>query len=249
VIDELKQRLETRPDGVIERFSPDDVLYHPDTAEHYMRSADTALRHIRLALITSGGEAVDAVLDFGCGYGRVLRMLRAEYPRARVVACDVDRKAVDFCAEAFDAEPVYSDPDPERIAIDGPFDLIWSGSFFTHIGAEDWERFLSRLTSLLAPGGVLVFTTAGRHVVELMLGGELARLSEDSARELLADYDRAGFGFAEYPGRERYGLSRASPAWVCERIAATGGLRLIGYAEAPGIAGSRQDFVSCLRSE
>jgi SAM-dependent methyltransferase len=247
VIEELKRRLETRPSGVIERFSPDDVLFHPDSAEHYMRSADTALRHIRLALLAAGKSTADAALDFGCGYGRVLRMLRAEYPRARVVACDVDRKAVDFCAEAFDAEPVYSDPDPDRIAIEGPFDLIWSGSFFTHIGAEGWERFLSRLASLLAPGGVLVFTSAGRHVVELMRGGELARLNEASARELLADYDRTGFGFAEYPGRERYGLSRASPAWVCERIADTGGLRLVGYAEAPGVADSRQDFVSCVR--
>jgi SAM-dependent methyltransferase len=247
VIEDLRRRLEERPAGVSDRFSPDDVLYDPDGVEHYMRSADIALRHIRLALLTAGLSAVDAALDFACGYGRVLRMLRAEYPHARIVACDVDRNAVDFCATAFEAEPVYSDPDPDRIAIEGPFELIWSGSFFTHIGAEDWERFLRLLTTLLSPGGVLVFTTAGRHVVELMRGGELARLSESSARALLENYERNGFGFAEYPGRSRYGLSRAAPAWVCDLITRIPGLRLVGYAEAPGAADTRQDFVSCVR--
>ena len=248
MIDDLRRRLETRPPGVSDRFSPDDVLYDPDGIEHYMRSADVALRHIRLALLTADNPKVGAALDFACGYGRVLRMLRAEYPDARIVACDVDRKAVDFCAEAFDAEPVYSDPDPDRIAIKGPFDLIWSGSFFTHIGADDWERFLHLLASLLSPGGVLVFTTAGRHVVELMRKGELARLSESSARALLDDYEQGGFGFAEYPGRSGYGLSRATPAWVSGLVARIPGLRLVGYAEAPGATGTRQDFVSCVRA-
>ena len=56
---------------------------------------------------------------------------------------------------------MYSSADPSEIEIEDRFDLIWSGSFFTHIDEARWSRFLPFLASLLAPGGVLVFTTAG----------------------------------------------------------------------------------------
>jgi SAM-dependent methyltransferase len=248
-MEELRRAFERRPAGVNERTSPDDPLFAPESAEHYFRSAQIALGHIRLALLAAPPRQVRAALDFACGYGRVLRMLRAEFPQARLVACDVNGGAVDFCAEAFDAEPVYSDADPDRIEVAGPFDLIWSGSFFTHIDERDWTRFLELLASLLAPGGVLVFTTAGRNVVELMRAGELAGLSEQAARKLVDDYDRAGFGFSGFPDRPSYGLARATPAWVCERIAATPGLLLTGYVEARDSSTGRQDVVSCVRSE
>ena len=40
----------------------------------------------------------ESILDFGCGFGRVLRMLKAAYPEARLTAADVKREGVDFCA-------------------------------------------------------------------------------------------------------------------------------------------------------
>ena len=235
------------PPGVIEEISPDDFLFRRGAAEGYFRSAAVALGHVRGALLAAAREQVDSVLDFACGYGRVLRMLKAEFPRARLAAADVNRDAVDFCAGTFGARAVYSRADASDVELGDRFDLIWSGSFFTHIDADAWRDFLVLLSSSLAPGGVMVFTVAGRHVVELMRAGERAQLTEQAAQELISDYERDGFGFAAHPGRERYGFARVTPSWVCTQLEQLGNVRLLSYHESRGAEGERQDFVSCVR--
>jgi SAM-dependent methyltransferase len=241
----MVERLGARPPGVIEDVSPRDPFFSADNAEQYFGSAVHALGRIQLALLSAGRSEVGSVLDFACGYGRVLRMLKAAFPAARLTASDVERDAVDFCAETFGATPVYSSADPGEIEIGDRFDLIWSGSFFTHIDESGWSRFLPFLASLLNPDGVLVFTTAGRNVATRMREGEHAGLSEEAVGELIESYDRTGFGFGSYPGRDGYGLSRATPAWVCSRVESTPGILLLGYSESRGGSLERQDFVSC----
>ena len=189
------------------------------------------------------------MLDFASGYGRVLRMMKAAFPGARLTACDIEREAVDFCADTFGATPVYSSADPSEIEIEDRFDLIWSGSFFTHIDEAGWSRFLPFLASLLAPGGVLVFTTAGRNVVTRMRQGEQAGLSEDVVRRddrQVTTARGSGSGPTRAASTEGYGLARATPAWVCSKVESIPGLLLLGYSESRGGALERQDFVSCI---
>ena len=59
-----------------------------------------------LALV--GKTEVRKILDLPCGYGRVLRMIHAAFPRATIHACNLNKDAVDFCAATFGAIPVYS---------------------------------------------------------------------------------------------------------------------------------------------
>ena len=147
--------------------------------------------------------------------------------------------------------------DPGRIRIDDRFDLIWSGSLFTHIDAPRWPGFLDLLASLLAPGGVLVFTTAGRSVAaEMREGagehvftpsgrsvaaemreGEYRGMTADLARGLLEDFDRTGFGYRDYPGQTGYGHSRARPSWVCEQVERTAGSSCSATPSGDGTAG------------
>lgn len=89
-----------------------------------------------------------SILDFGCGYGRVLRVLRNEFPDARITACDVDRGAAEFCAQTFGATAVYSSTDPSEVRLGGKFDLIWVGAVFTHIdlSLKRCSRFSGSLT-------------------------------------------------------------------------------------------------------
>jgi hypothetical protein len=69
-------------------------------------------------------------------------MLKAAFPGAELTACDIDRDAVEFCAETFGAVPVCAETRPEQIRFDREFDLIWSGSLFTHLEAERFGGFL-----------------------------------------------------------------------------------------------------------
>jgi hypothetical protein len=92
-LDTIAEQIDARPEGVIERVAEGDPFFHPDNADHYFASAHNVLRQIRLALLAAGRSTVTSALDFGSGYGRVLRMLKAAFPEAALTASDVDRAA------------------------------------------------------------------------------------------------------------------------------------------------------------
>jgi SAM-dependent methyltransferase len=226
----------------IREISPDDEM-HMGTEEVYFGFGVAALDYIEIALRLARRSEVGRILDFPSGHGRVLRMLRAAYPDAAITACDLDRQAVDFCARIFGAEPRYSHEDPDVLSL-GTFDLIWVGSLFTHLAAERWLGFLRLFERSLAPGGVLVFTTAGRvQHGELKDGTRRYAIGDHDA--LARDYEETGFGYQHYNHSNSYGISLAAPHWVCRQVARVPGLRLLSMTER-GWNG-RQDAVACQR--
>ena len=156
----------------------------------------------------------------------------ATFPEAKLVACDISRDAVDFCAQEFGAIPVYSQEDPAAIELPGPFDVIWVGSLFTHVPEPQWIAFLDLLASVLSEDGLLVFTVQGRHVRGQLLSGMLAwDLSEEGVEQIVRGYDEHGFGYADWAGASGYGTTLNRPSWVARQIEERPGLRLVGYRE------------------
>lgn len=209
----------------------------------HLHAAVDALVCIREAMAAASRRTVTSVLDFPSGYGRVLRVLKAAFPEARLTAVDVDTDAVDFCARVLGATPIYSTQRPQDIQIDDRFDLIWSGSLLTHIDSDRWPGFLSLFRDALVPDGLLVFTTHGRHPESTLapLG-----FDDDQVAAILRDYDRDGFGYLNYPHLENYGITIASPDWVRTRLDEAG-LREISYAERRWDAPAPlQDVIACV---
>jgi SAM-dependent methyltransferase len=244
---------ESYPSGVIEEISPRDTMFRD--RQRYLNSGRRGLECIRLGMVAAGKTEVESVLDLPSGHGRVLRWLRAEFPEARLGACDVDHDGVDFCAATFGANPIYGRDDPAEVEIDAPYDLIWSGSLFTHLPPDQWEGFLALFERALNPGGLVVFTTHGRRVAELMHDPERRRVYNPIDQEaLLRDYERNGSAYAEYEHdpehRESrslpptYGISLTRPSAVCEILERRPNLRLVGFAEARF---NGQDAVSAVR--
>lgn len=204
-----------------------------------------ALAYVRLAVQAAGEGEPRRILDLPSGYGRVLRMLKAAFPDADLTACDLDREGVDFCAETFGAIPAYSAEDPSALRLAGNYDLIWCGSLLTHLDAEGWRRFLPWFELQLSEGGVLVFTTHGRLHAEEIRRGRQEFPVRDLA-ELVAAYERDGFGYQRYIDFEaNYGISLSSPTWVCEQLARCPDLELLMYTERGWMG--RQDAVACVR--
>jgi SAM-dependent methyltransferase len=228
----------------IRDIAPEDGM-EMSTPEVYYRFGLAALAYIRLALQVAGAVQPRNILDLPSGYGRVLRMLKAAFPDADVTACDIDRAAVDFCAETFDAIPAYSTEDVTNLRLEGDYDLIWCGSLLTHLGAEGWRRFLPWFEGHLREGGVLVFTSHGRLIADEVRSGQ-RRFTVRDLSSLVAAYERDGFGYEPYLDLERdNGISLSSPAWVCRELERCPSLELLMYTER-GWNG-RQDAVTCVR--
>ena len=204
-------------------------------------------------MLRAGKAKLPRVLDFACGYGRVLRVLKAAFPTAGLVACDISRRAIDYCSKTFGAEPVLSNEDPTRVPISGSFDLIWVGSVLTHVDRGPFLSFLDLWDSLLAPSGLLVFTTHGPFVANRLRTGETNYgLEESRIPGLIEEYDRTGFACADYAptfleqlGLRRYGISIAAPEWVQRAIEHKPHLRLLSYTERAW--DNHQDAVACTR--
>ncbi|MEU9692935.1 class I SAM-dependent methyltransferase [Amycolatopsis japonica] len=218
--------------GVSTTIAEDDSMFAGNNTEHYMSVSRDALRAVLAALQVTGRPVPKRVLDFGCGYGRVMRSLRAAFPAAELIGCDMDQAALAGCAEAFGARAVIGAPDVDDIEQVTEVDLLWCGSVLTHLDAPNWGPLLRYFSRALAPGGVAVVTTHGRRVAMRAEAGEDYGLDARATDRVLAAYKACGFGYNDYAGNDGYGISLSSPGWAVQRALEAPGLRLAGYDEA-----------------
>ena len=96
-------------------ISPNDIMF--DTSKHYVEVILSTLKLLdyacRKGFTPSAGPRM--ILDLPCGYGRVTRGLRSQFPDADITVCYIDRDAVNFCARKFKATGFYGTNDFERM--------------------------------------------------------------------------------------------------------------------------------------
>jgi SAM-dependent methyltransferase len=227
---------------VIDEIAPTDDMFHGGEA-HYFESGRSALECIEMAMLLAGkSRDVSSILDFPCGFGRSLRTLAAAFPDARLTACDLQREGVDFCAQKFGATPVYSHEEADHVCLHDTYDLIWSGSFFTHLNERRFGDFLSLFESVLAPGGLVVFTVHSVGHLRALRSREMI----DGEARMVEDFQTYGFGYWRYPNQD-FGDALASPVWVTDRLQPLHRLRLTSYS-IMAWHGS-QDVVACVRKD
>jgi 2-polyprenyl-3-methyl-5-hydroxy-6-metoxy-1,4-benzoquinol methylase len=156
--------------GIPGRVHFNDFMFVNNSPQEVASYAERA-RNV-LALIDAGVEAggktfdeVDEWLDFGCGYGRVIRFLVEKVPPARISASDVVKEGVDFCQSEFGVNPIYSQRELARTRL-GSFDFIYAISVLTHLNEPNSVAFLRLLGESLNPGGIALFTTHGHWSIE-----------------------------------------------------------------------------------
>ena len=235
-----KLRAKARNPRVITRVAPaDDMMTFGPDLRNYFEVGESALAQIKAGLAAAGAPAPQRILDLPCGYGRVLRHLRAEWPNAAITAMDLDAEAVAFCANTFAARPVVSRQPLWDVDAGDGYHLLWCGSLLTHFDEPDWAPTLSYFRDRLVPGGVVVFTTHGEFSIDA-LAGEPAALNSEMGREV-GDYgmgakatDMAlaarstGFAYGHYGDTyDPFGLSVSKPEWVRRKIDAIAGLTFV----------------------
>ena len=219
--------------GVCEEIAPGDEMFAGDRT-HYFGVGQSALHCISTALgaVKKPSQEIRRILDLPCGHGRVMRFLKASFPNATLTGCDLNRGAVDFCAQTFGAKPVYSNADVGQIPLQEKFDLIWCGSLLTHLREETCLDLVKWFHARLNPGALVIFTLHGRWVERSLATRRYTYgLPHERVDELLQDYYNTGFGYTDYPGQTNYGISVCSPAFVVGRLVATPDLKLVNYHE------------------
>jgi SAM-dependent methyltransferase len=121
-------------------------------------------------------EPGKALLDWGCGPGRVVRHLPALlHGQHAVYGCDYNAAYIDWCKKnllniSFTANELVP---PTSFAGDS-FDLIYGLSIITHLSAKNHFAWIEELRRILKPGGLLLITCQGNQFKEKLLADERA---------------------------------------------------------------------------
>jgi SAM-dependent methyltransferase len=142
-------------------------------------------------------ERCSAILDFGCGVGRIIRHWNAlQHPALH--GTDYNTRLVEWCSEnlrfagfkvnTLSGALLY---EPET------FDFIYAFSVFTHLSESLQFFWMNELSRILRPGGYIYFTTHGDHFLpqlslqekERFLSGQLVvRAAEESGSNTCVAY-------------------------------------------------------------
>ena len=152
-------------------------------ADVFLETGRLAAEQIRELLAKHGApvEQADALLDFGCGCGRVTRYWRT-LESTRVVGTDYNAELVDWCRENLPfAEFTTNALRPPLPFGPASFDVAYALAVFTHLGEELALEWVDELARVLRPGGHLVISTAGRSHVDGLTQSERAQFEADGA--------------------------------------------------------------------
>lgn len=197
-------------------------------AAWFLESGRRAEESIRAALARQGTspEELGALLDFGCGCGRVTRRwlgLRG----VDVAGSDTSEEALEWCRRNLPFARFETNGLAPPLAFDDQaFDLVYALSVFTHLPEELQLAWMRELHRVLRPGGLLLLTTHGIAYEDRLSADERTRFergeivvrhrelagtnlcsayhSEAALRGRLAD----GFAFVEYVAEGAQGNPR-----------------------------------------
>lgn len=101
----------------------------------------------------------EAVLDAGCGSGRITAELAERLPRGSLIAVDGSEAMIAKAKERLGERASYLIADLADLRVEEPVDLIFSTATFHWIA--DHARLFDRLRAALRPGGRLVAQCGG----------------------------------------------------------------------------------------
>lgn len=181
--------------------------------------------HGALAQVGAAPGADDAILDFGCSSGRVVRVLAAALPQTRWLGCDPNADAVAWAGEHLPGIEFFASPlaPPMPELADGELTGAYAVSIWSHFDAAPGLAWLEEMRRVIRPGGHLVLTTHGIHSIAYY-----AR--RDGDRDLRAIFEalyRDGFFYFDVFDPEEgdwgvkstgWGMAFMTPEWLQARL-------------------------------
>lgn len=170
------------------------------------------------------------VLDFGVGWGRIIRFFLRDVQDSNLYGVDVSPEAIKVCKSLrLNCNLNISNSLPPLEFSDNSFDVIYLYSVFSHLSEEAHTSWIKEFHRILKPGGVVIATTRPRDFVErcaqLREKENLQGFQKGAANSFmdtysaLEAYDRGEFIYAGTGGggvldSSFYGEACVPEAWV-----------------------------------
>lgn len=215
--------------------------------EHYFKSARESAERVRALIL---GNRVPhglanlnprdfSLLDFASGFGMVNRHFRSVMPVAKIEACDIHPKAVEFHRQYLGLTCHLSSEDPRALGIDRRYDVVLALSFFSHMPERLWLPWLEALTARVNENGLLIFTTHGPSSA-VSMGGDLVEKGVE-------------FSFAPHSeqldlDRDSYGTTYAHPRFAMDILRRLPGMHLSEFKMGAWWGGNQDVYVLVRRS-
>lgn len=146
------------------------------------------------------------MLDFASGYGRLTRFLVHERLAGEITVSDILEGGMEFQHEQFGVRTIVSKTNPAEFETPDRYDLIFVASLFTHLPPATFTLWLRRLTELLEPEGLLIFSVHDQSIAPVRVEG--IHFTSDSESRVL--------------GGDEYGSTWVTEDYVRQQVAAIG---------------------------
>lgn len=163
------------------------------------------------------------LLDFGCGYGRILRLMYYFVDSENMWGVDPWTESIDICRkDRILGNLVVSDYLPEVLPVGNEkFDLIYSYSVFTHLSERATKAALRALRRCISEDGICVITIRPKEYWDLSAVQTLVSATGSGASQFSpkADHEKNGFAFVPHQrhdvdGDITYGETSFTLEWL-----------------------------------
>ena len=209
-----------------------DAYHHVDHTAY----RDVGRRHAEAYARVIADELADsrlAILEWGCGPGRIIRHLRDCLPDRELdlTGADCNARSIAWCAQNIPGITfLVNDFLPPLALPDAAFDVAYSFSVFTHLSEPAQKAWSREMLRVLKPGGLLVSSTHGDYYRDRLAQSRDAARYADGQMVVQEGYEE---------GKKWY-LALHPPRYVREELLA--GFTDIRQAAVPPEAGLHQDL-------
>jgi len=168
--------------------------------------------------MTAAGIQADRntrLLDFGCGWGRMLRFYQKDLDPKNLYGADINAYLLDEAKRTgVPGQLAHIDPLGNLPYPDGTFDVVYAYSVFTHLPEPMQDHWLAEIARITKPGGLFIATVEPPRFLDFFLDRDpndtkqhpwhlkMTQVihSKPELKEILAER-----GFAYVQGTELYG--------------------------------------------
>ncbi len=210
--------------NVLPRMASPEAQQHwtGDTGQSLMLGTATFMRILALRFrdLTNRRLQGGTILDYGCGYGRNMRLMYHYTDPDNITGLDVTDESLELCAACgMLGQFARITPYPTDLPVDGKlFDLIFSYSVFTHISPRSTTAALRAMRKVVKPDGMLAITTRPPGFWRQQNG-----IPPELIDGLVRAVDETGFGYypfnsAPIDGDIAYGDSVIAVDWLIRNL-------------------------------